>query len=46
MPQVRENEVWAALEECTAGATVVEKTHRKWIMVAGKTYRGFPSGGR
>ena len=45
MPLVRENSVWAALEECAPGAIVEVKLHRKWITVDGKTYRGFPRGG-
>jgi hypothetical protein len=44
MPLVRESEVWAALEKCTPDMTVVVKTHRKWITVGGKTFRGFPNG--
>lgn len=45
MPQVRESKVWAALDQCAPGATVETKRHRKWVKVAGKTYRGFPRGG-
>ena len=37
--------MWAALNECAPGATVKTKRHKKWVAVAGKTYRGFPRGG-